>query len=446
MQRLEQSYPEDMAAFERSFPPLCEMCAPKVEDVIKKKDYEAQINAWKMILQDAGQVSARTPNRVMPRTGSRHLERSIAAAWSIVTIAYPPYQLVSGKSWLKELLKGRDIIRTLIDGNLQARILSCLIYSGFGLSSILLHGLPHKILGSLLVLASYVATVRLLLDLRASSKAAQLRLARQNIQARGSGGIKHHNNPDGMSQRSQGPNDPFNLISLINNVSPAHGTKITSAHDPDQPRSSPMIQLSPSPEMEPLSMPNILPALNNSVDPDFMDWEATEPAVNSAINIGAQKATSAWDRFATTKQRIFVKDQLTGLERAFETWRDLGGNANSETTQHQATTPTVFKRVRARRRSVERAAYMLASVLRILSLALTWPTRARVLSAETGRESGTGFGIAASVVEAVIASPQIASSQNWGLQIVLGQTAFANQDMLIDSVMAVLDIAAWTVS
>ncbi|KAJ9125268.1 hypothetical protein QFC22_000223 [Naganishia vaughanmartiniae] len=338
MQRLEQSYPDDVASFERSFPPLCEKCAPKVEDVIKKKDYAAQINAWKMILQDAGKVSARVPKR---------------------------------------------------------------------------------------------ALARLLVDVRASAKATQLRLVRQNNHNRRSTSVEHRFKSNDMSGRPQGPNDPFNLISLINNVSSPNGRQIPSAHDPDQPRNSPMIQLSPSPEIEPLPMSNLLPVLDHSANPDSMDWEATGTSICSSTDLGGSPrqstlAKSAWDRFATTKQRIFVKDQLTGLERAFETWRDLGVNTNPETTRHLATTATASKRVYTHRRSAARAAYMLASVLRILSLALTWPTRARELSVEPerGRGSGTGFGIAASVLEAVVASPHIASSQIWGLQQLPSSTSF----------------------
>lgn len=205
-------------------------------------------------------------------------------------------------------------------------------------------------------------------------------------------------------------------------MSSAPGMKIPATHDSHQPRSSPMIQLSPSPEIEPLPMPNILPTLDNVNDPDSMDWEATGPSINHAINLreSPQKSTlakSAWDRFATTKQRMFVKDQLTGLERAFESWRDLGGTTNSQKTQHRPVTGPAISRLRVRQRRAERAAYMLASVLRILSLALIWPTKARALSTESERGNGTGFGIAASILEAAVDGPWIASSPTWAMQV-----------------------------
>jgi hypothetical protein len=120
MLRLEQSYAEDVASFERSFPPLCENCEPKVEDIIKKKDYDAQINAWKMILHDANQVSARAPKRALPRASNRYLGRSITAAWIIATLTYPPYQLLSGKSYARY----HKISGTLIDVVVQVQIRS----------------------------------------------------------------------------------------------------------------------------------------------------------------------------------------------------------------------------------------------------------------------------------------------------------------------------------
>lgn len=313
-----------------------------------------------------------------------------------------------------------------------------------GISSILLHGLPHQIVCGLFALASYLvsnsefsrsafglfvndvpltqAAILLLLDMRASAKAAQLRLARKNNPPRGSGDARHRIKQDDLSQRLQAPNDPFDLISLINNVTSPHATRIPSTHDPVQPRSSPMVQLSPSPEMETLLLPNILPALDDTPDSDSMDWEATGPGINSATTLNGSPpqstfAKSAWDRFATTKQRIFVKEQLTGLERAFETWRDLGGSTIPETTLHYKMTATASTKVHTRRRSTERAVYMLAAVLRILSLALTWGTGAKELCVDIGRGNGTGFGIAASVLEAALAGPQVVSSQTWAMKV-----------------------------
>lgn len=47
---LMSDFAADIDAFERTFPPLCENCKPLVDDVIRQKDYRAQVAAWSLAL------------------------------------------------------------------------------------------------------------------------------------------------------------------------------------------------------------------------------------------------------------------------------------------------------------------------------------------------------------------------------------------------------------
>jgi hypothetical protein len=138
-----------------------------------------------------------------------------------------------------------------------------------------------------------------------------------------------------MEGRSDRVEDPLNLADMIKSVTRAYESRTRSTiHDLHQPRGTPAIQLSPSPELEPLPTFSSVLSADGDRDPDSMDWEPTEPAASdpalhpNALHSHSSGASSVWDRFATAKQRIFARGQLTGLERAFESWKDLGTSLN----------------------------------------------------------------------------------------------------------------------
>jgi hypothetical protein len=94
MKRLEETYPADVASFEQSFPPLCENCAPRVEEIIKKKDYDAQVKAWSMFLSSG---SAGTPHGEMERERGFTLRRAVSVGWVVLVIIYLPYRCLTGE-------------------------------------------------------------------------------------------------------------------------------------------------------------------------------------------------------------------------------------------------------------------------------------------------------------------------------------------------------------
>lgn len=211
---------------------------------------------------------------------------------------------------------------------------------------------------------------------------------------------------------------------MIQNVTRAYDSKTRSAlHDPRQPRGSPAIQLSPSPELEPL--PTFSSVLStDGRGPDSMDWEPTEPstggvAPRSDWNGDHASIVSVWDRFATAKQRIFARERLTGLERAFESWKDLGTNANTEPPPPpQRLHVTLSDRVsRSQKKTYRPAVFMLASIFRVLSLAVNLPMTSSVSPANMARDDVTWFRIAASVFEAGCAAPQVIQQREWSIQV-----------------------------
>lgn len=101
MKRLEQTFDADVADFERSFPPLCEVCAPKVDEIIKKKDYDAQIDAWKVFLSSGSPEE--TKGEVRPRTRRRPaLARSLAIIWGLAVLSFLPYRWISSRSPIQQ--------------------------------------------------------------------------------------------------------------------------------------------------------------------------------------------------------------------------------------------------------------------------------------------------------------------------------------------------------
>jgi hypothetical protein len=202
---------------------------------------------------------------------------------------------------------------------------------------------------------------------------------------------------------------------MIKSVTRAYESRTRSTiHDLHQPRGTPAIQLSPSPELEPL--PTFSSVLADGVpDPDSMDWEPTEPAVrNTASRSDSRRdgasGASAWDRFATAKQRIFARERLTGLERAFESWKDLGMNVNTQPiptlrqpnalSSHNSHSPTT--------NTLRPMLLMLASVFRILSLAVA-----------LRRENFAWLRITAATMEVGCAAPLLIQQRRWTIQVSL---------------------------
>lgn len=92
MRRLEETFPADVASFEESFPPLCKGCAPRVEEIIKEKDYDAQVNAWSIFLS-GGPEETRTNTGQEPARRSRStLQMILSYAWGLWILSYPPYR------------------------------------------------------------------------------------------------------------------------------------------------------------------------------------------------------------------------------------------------------------------------------------------------------------------------------------------------------------------
>lgn len=178
-------------------------------------------------------------------------------------------------------------------------------------------------------------------------------------------------------------------------------------HDIHQPRGTPAIQLSPSPELEPLpTFSSVLSAGN----PDSMDWEPTESSVRDTIPHVKDSANTrtAWDRFATAKQRIFARERLTGLERAFESWKDLGTHVQPQPTSitPQPCAPSSDIAPRRIAKTVKPMLLMLASVFRILSLAIA-----------LRREEFAWLRITAAVMETGCAAPQLIRQRKWDTQV-----------------------------
>lgn len=205
---------------------------------------------------------------------------------------------------------------------------------------------------------------------------------------------------------------------MIRNVTRAYDNRIRpTLHDPHQPRGTPAIQLSPSPELEPLPTVDTVLSMDERHDPDSMDWEPTDPvAVTAAFRFGTQPGqgpTSVWDRFATTKQRIFAREGLTGLERAFESWKDLGPNAISESKpKSPQSSSAVFV---PRSSGFVPAILMLASVLRVLSLAVNMSRSST--STVVALDGIAGFRIFASFLEAFCTIPQVIHLRRWHMRV-----------------------------
>lgn len=96
MKRLEQTFPADVASFEQSFPPLCENCAPRVEEIIKKKDYDAQVNAWSMFLS-SGNPGTSNAESERERGSQSTCRRVISVGWTIVVLSYLPYRCITSE-------------------------------------------------------------------------------------------------------------------------------------------------------------------------------------------------------------------------------------------------------------------------------------------------------------------------------------------------------------
>lgn len=107
MQRLEQTFEADVASFEQSFPPLCENCAPRVDEIIKKKDYDAQINAWRMFLSSGNPATA-SAEAVRERGCQSAFRRGLSVAWGILVLSYLPYRCFTSE-WAGSPLSMRMI-------------------------------------------------------------------------------------------------------------------------------------------------------------------------------------------------------------------------------------------------------------------------------------------------------------------------------------------------
>lgn len=226
-----------------------------------------------------------------------------------------------------------------------------------------------------------------------------------------------------MEGRSDRVEDPLNLADMIKSVTRAYESRTRSTiHDLHQPRGTPAIQLSPSPELERLPTFSSVLSADGDRDPDSMDWEPTEPAASdpalhpNALHSHSSGASSVWDRFATAKQRIFARGQLTGLERAFESWKDLGTSLNIDPTPstQRVRAPSTERTSRLPRKTLRPMLSMLASVLRVLSLAITLRMSSDVGSTQ---DDFIWFRIAASVLEAGCAVPQLIRQRKWSLQV-----------------------------
>lgn len=104
MKRLEQTFDADVADFEQSFPPLCEDCAPKVEEIIKKKDYDAQIDAWKVFLSSGSPEALGVEIRHSGRSRSA-FKRSAAILWGLAVLAYLPCRWLTSRSRQQDLAR-----------------------------------------------------------------------------------------------------------------------------------------------------------------------------------------------------------------------------------------------------------------------------------------------------------------------------------------------------
>lgn len=219
--------------------------------------------------------------------------------------------------------------------------------------------------------------------------------------------------------RDDEADDPFNLASMIRNVTRAYDSRTRStAQDIFEPRTTPAIQLSPSPELQPLpNIDNVLP-MNNGCDPDSMDWEPTDPiTVTTALRVGVQtvhhSTNSAWDRLATTKQRIFARERLTGLERAFESWKDLGSSAVAEPEPDRQGLSSAVSEPRGR--ELVPATLTFASVLRVLSIAVNTPRTST--PSDAANNDITWFRIMASSLEIFCTVPRVMHITRWHIQV-----------------------------
>jgi hypothetical protein len=227
---------------------------------------------------------------------------------------------------------------------------------------------------------------------------------------------------EAMEARSDREEDPLNLADMIKSVTRAYESKTRpTIHDPHQPRGTPAIQLSPSPELEPLpTFSSVLSADRLHRDPDSMDWEPTEPATSNVtpfmtLSSVQPSGSSVWDRFATAKQRIFAREGLTGLERAFESWKDLGMNMDAEPapTAKPNRASSTERIPRSTKTTLRPMLFMLASILRVLSLAISL----RTTSTPETADDFIWFRMTASLLEAGCSVPQLIWQGKWRLQV-----------------------------
>ncbi|GHJ85705.1 hypothetical protein NliqN6_2107 [Naganishia liquefaciens] len=484
LQRLEQTFDADVAEFEQSFPPLCENCTPKVDEIIKKKDYDAQINAWKVFLSSGSPDAIGAGIRHKGR-GKSALDRSTAIVWGLAVLTYLPYRIFTKSSFFSYsnflflaglLYSFRDdpLLHLVLDwGNrrpLASRYGAYLrqLQAAQLFSISMLHGRLQVIISGVCIAFSFLCAVHLILLARASAQAERLRLTRLSNDLDGE---KSANESLPVAKREGATNDPFNLASMIRNMTRTHHDRIRpAADDIFEPRGTPAIQLSPSPELEPLPTLENEFFKNDGRDPDSMDWEPTDlVAVKITPHTDSQReqssATSIWERFATTKQRMFARQRLTGLERAFESWRDLGSSAVAQ-SEPQSQSPSSMVSA-ARSRSLVPATLMLASVLRVLSAAVNVPRTSNAKDAAIVKDLAW-FRITASILEIICTIPRVIYVRRFhfryvlpvlsiflafmsiiaGLQqtqivlVGLGQSVLAHRVYIMDAIMVVMDLAA----
>jgi hypothetical protein len=228
-----------------------------------------------------------------------------------------------------------------------------------------------------------------------------------------------------VEARSDRVEDPLNLADMIKSVTRAYENRTRpTPHDPHQPRGTPAIQLSPSPELEPLPTFGSVLSADSLRDPDSMDWEPTEPATSNTTSYPTSSSSqlsssSVWDRFATAKQRIFAREGLTGLERAFESWKDLGMNMDAEPTPiaKQSRTSSTERIPLSTKKTLKPMLFMLASILRVLSLAISL----RTTSTPETADDFIWFRVTASLLEAGCSVPQLIRQRKWRIQVRMRQ-------------------------
>lgn len=91
----------DYDAFQRTFPPLCESCRPRVDEVIRKKDYKAQVTAWSLALSQKQDRTEDVHAPISPEMDDN--DRKEVALWAArgglfcVSVVYEIYGKLSGE-------------------------------------------------------------------------------------------------------------------------------------------------------------------------------------------------------------------------------------------------------------------------------------------------------------------------------------------------------------